>query len=56
MRTLRILTVDDHEMITTGYKYLLEAAELEEFQIKVETANTFEIGKQKIEDSARSFK
>ena len=56
MRTLRILTVDDHEMITTGYKYLLEAAEFEEFQIKVETANSFETGKQKIEDSARSFK
>lgn len=56
MRTLRILAVDDHEMITTGYKYLLEAAEFEDFGIKVETANTFETGKQKIEDSAKSFK
>ncbi|GGW43348.1 response regulator transcription factor [Arenibacter certesii] len=56
MKTLRILAIDDHEMITTGYKYLLEAAEFEDFSIKVETANTFEIGKQKIEDSARSFK
>ncbi|MCM4169721.1 Response regulator protein VraR [Arenibacter antarcticus] len=56
MRTLRILAVDDHEMITMGYKYLLEAAEFEDFGIRVETANTYEIGKQKIEDSARSFK
>ncbi|WP_086478082.1 MULTISPECIES: response regulator [Arenibacter] len=56
MKTLRILAIDDHEMITTGYKFLLEAAEFEEFTVKVETANTYEIGKQKIEDSARSFK
>lgn len=56
MKTLRILAVDDHEMITTGYKYLLEAAEFESFKVKVETANTYETGKQKIEDSARSFK
>ena len=56
MKTLRILAVDDHEMITTGYKYLLEAAEFENFKVKVETANTYETGKQKIEDSARSFK
>src|SRR5690554_5764840 len=56
MKTLRILAVDDHEMITTGYKYLLEAAEFEDFTVKVETANTYETGKQKIEDSARSFK
>ncbi|MDX1363593.1 helix-turn-helix domain-containing protein [Arenibacter latericius] len=56
MKTLRILAIDDHEMITTGYKYILEAAEFEDFNIKVETANTFEIGKQKIEDSSRSFK
>ncbi len=56
MKTLRILAIDDHEMITTGYKFLLESAEFEEFTVKVETANTYEIGKQKIEDSARSFK
>lgn len=56
MKTLRILAVDDHEMITTGYKYLLEAAEFEDFTVKVETANSYETGKQKIEDSARSFK
>ena len=56
MKTLRILAVDDHEMITTGYKYLLEAAEFENFKVKVETANSYETGKQKIEDSARSFK
>lgn len=50
---LRILTVDDHKMITLGYKYTLEGAEFEDFQLRIETANTFEIGKEKIENSVK---
>ncbi|NKI25918.1 response regulator transcription factor [Arenibacter sp. 6A1] len=55
MKTIRILAVDDHEMITTGYKYILEAAEFDDFKVKMESANSYELGAQKIMDSARSF-
>lgn len=56
MKTLRILAIDDHEMTTIGYKYILEDASFEDFKVRVDTAKTFESGKQKIEESAHSFK
>ncbi|MEE9363376.1 MAG: histidine kinase [Cellulophaga sp.] len=56
MKTIRILAVDDHEMIMMGYKYILEDINFNDFTIHVETANTFELGKRKIEDSVTSFK
>jgi len=55
MKTLRILAVDDHEMTTIGYKYILEDINFHEFKIWVDTAKSFERGKQKIENSLRSF-
>lgn len=55
MDTLRILSVDDHEMTMIGYKYILEDAKFESFQVLVDTANTFELGKQKIEYSAKNL-
>ena len=55
MRVIRILAVDDHEMTTTGYKYILEAEEFDDFEVKVEAATSFEMGKAKIEFSARSL-
>lgn len=55
MRVIRILAVDDHEMTTTGYKYILEAEEFDDFEVRVEIATSFEMGKEKIEFSARSL-
>ncbi|WP_394748583.1 response regulator [Spongiimicrobium salis] len=57
MRDLRILAVDDHEMIAIGYKYILEDIKFEDYRIlQMETVNSFERGKQKIEASVHSFK
>lgn len=55
MRIVRILAVDDHEMTTTGYKYILEAEEFDDFEVRVEIATNFEMGKEKIEFSARTL-
>ena len=56
MKTLRILAVDDHEMTMLGYKFILERIVFDDHNIIVDTANTFDAGKQKIEDSLHSFK
>lgn len=56
MKTLRILAVDDHEMTTFGYKYILEDTNFEDFKVSVDTAKSFDLGKQKIENSAKSFR
>lgn len=56
MKTLRILAIDDHEMTMLGYKFILERIVFEDHNIIVDTANTFEQGKQKIEESVNSFK
>ncbi len=55
METIRILAVDDHEMTTLGYKYILEDSEFENFNVKVEIAKSYNIGKEKIEFSSRSL-
>ncbi len=56
LETIRILAVDDHEMTTLGYKYILEDSEFENFNVKVEIAKSYDIGKQKIEFSSRSLR
>ena len=56
MKTLRILAVDDHEMTMLGYKFILERIVFDDHNIIVDTANTYELGKQRIEDSLYSFK
>ncbi len=55
MKTVRILAVDDHEMTTLGYKYILEDAEFDRFIVKVEIAKSYELGKEKIEFSSRTM-
>lgn len=55
MKTLRILAVDDHEMTMIGYKFILEEIQFEDFKIQVDTAKTYDLGKQKITESAKSF-
>lgn len=56
MKTLRILAVDDHEMTMLGYKFILERIVFDDYNIIVDTANTYESGKLKIEESVNSFK
>jgi len=55
MDTKRILAVDDHEMTTLGYKYILEDENFDGFNVKVEIAKSFDKGKEKIELSAKSL-
>ena len=56
METVRILAVDDHEMTTLGYKYILEDSEFENFNVRVEIAKSYDLGKEKIEFSSRSLR
>lgn len=55
-RVVRVLAIDDHEMISTGYKYILEAEQFDNFQVRVDIATSFATGKEKIEMSAKSLK
>jgi DNA-binding NarL/FixJ family response regulator len=50
---VRILAVDDHEMIVLGYKYTLEASTFEDYEVVVHTASSYEAGKKEIESSAK---
>ncbi len=55
MKIVRLLSVDDHAMTAMGYKYILEGSEFEDFEVKVDTVNTFEGAIEKIDFSARSL-
>ena len=55
MNTIKILAVDDHEMTTLGYKFILEDSAFEGFNVKVETAKTFDSARQKIGDAAKAI-
>jgi len=55
MKTIRILAVDDHEMTTMGYKFILEDTEFDDFKVLVDTAKSFEQAIEKIENSVNSF-
>lgn len=55
MNTIRILAVDDHEMTTMGYKFILEDTEFDDFKVFVETAKSFDQAIEKIENSVTSF-
>lgn len=52
----RILAVDDHEMTTLGYKYILEAAEFDDYKVMVDTCKTFDDAKSRIEQSAKLYR
>jgi len=56
MDILRVLAVDDHEMTTLGYKFILEDTDFEDFKVQMDMARTFDDAKQKIENSLKSFK
>ena len=50
---IRILAVDDHEMIVLGYKYTLEGTDFDDFKVVVNTAPSYLKGKAEIESSAK---
>jgi DNA-binding NarL/FixJ family response regulator len=54
METIRILAVDDHKMTVLGYKYILEDAAFDNFEVSMEIATSYDVGQQKIEDSAKN--
>lgn len=56
MKTVRILAVDDHEMTTLGYKFILEDADFGDFKVIMDMEKSFEGGCQKIEESLSLFK
>lgn len=56
MKKVRILAVDDHEMTTLGYKYILEENPVNGYEVSVDTARTFEEAVTRIEKSLQSFK
>ena len=51
----RILAVDDHEMTTLGYKYILEAADFDNYSVIVDTCKNFESAKDRIEGSKKLY-
>lgn len=55
MDIVKVLAVDDHEMTTLGYKFILEDTDFSTFKIQMDTAKTFESAKQKIADAARTI-
>ena len=55
MKTLRILAVDDHEMTTLGYKYILEDNPVGGYNVQMDSAKDYESAKEKLERSIQSF-
>ena len=55
MKTIRILAVDDHEMTTLGYKFILEDTAFEGFKVDMDTEKSFEGANAKIQDSLKLF-
>ena len=56
MELVRILAVDDHKMTVVGYKYILQDANFDGFEVQMDIATTFDQAKQKIEQSAKGTK
>lgn len=54
MKSLRILSVDDHEVTIVGYKYILEQADFEDYTITVDIATTYDVAKRRIEESVHT--
>ncbi len=55
MDVVRILAVDDHEMTTLGYKFILEDTDFGSYKVQMDTAKTFDGAKQKIKDASKSI-
>lgn len=51
IQTIRVLAVDDHEMTTLGYKFILEDYSFNGYRIHMDTAKSFEEAETKIRQS-----
>lgn len=56
MDIVKILAVDDHEMTTLGYKFILEDSEFKGFKVQMDTAKSFDEAKKLIEDASKGVK
>ncbi|MRH99790.1 response regulator [Kriegella sp. EG-1] len=56
METLKIFALDDHKMTVMGYKFILEDANFNDFEVQVDIATTFDLAKQKIKQSLSTGK
>lgn len=54
MDIIRILAVDDHEMTTMGYKFILEDTDFDGFNVVMETAKSYERAVQMIDESMKA--
>lgn len=54
MEIIKILAVDDHEMTTMGYKFILEDTDFQDSEVRMDTAKSFEEAKERVEDSLKS--
>lgn len=54
MNITRILAVDDHEMTTLGYKFILEETDFDGFKVVMETAKSYESAIEKIDQSLKA--
>jgi DNA-binding NarL/FixJ family response regulator len=54
MNIKRILAVDDHEMTTLGYKFILEETDFEDFKVSMDTAKSYQEAVSKIDQSVKT--
>ncbi len=55
MNIIRMLAVDDHEMTTLGYKFILEDTDFDGYKVIMETAKSFETAVEKIDQSVKAI-
>ena len=55
MNIIRILAVDDHEMTTLGYKFILEDTQFDGYTVIMETAKSYEMAVEKIDQSVKQI-
>ena len=54
MKIIRILAVDDHEMTTLGYKFILEETDFDGYKVVMETAKSYEAAVEKLDHSVKN--
>ena len=55
MNIIRMLAVDDHEMTTLGYKFILEDTDFDGYKVIMETAKSYEMALEKIDQSVKAI-
>ena len=55
MNIIRMLAVDDHEMTTLGYKFILEESDFDGYKVVMDTAKSYETAVEKIDQSVKAI-